>query len=226
MGQLPLRALRRADGAASAARPATPTTRPGRRAARAPARASAVAASFAAVAIGTETDGSVVCPATANGVVGIKPTVGLVSRRGVVPISHSQDTAGPMARTVADAVVVLEAMIGRDDRDPATAVATQAANWHLAEHLRSDGLQGKRIGVVRSDGRLPQRGGRAARAGDRRSRSRGRDGRRRPRVRRGPEGLGPGCVRRPALRVQARPERLPGRASRRANGCRPPPSRS
>ncbi len=110
----------------------------------------AVAAGFAPVAIGTETDGSVVCPANANGLVGIKPTVGLVSRFGVVPISHTQDTAGPMARTVADAVVTLEVMIGVDARDAASEVAAQAATWRLTENLRSDGLQGKRLGVVRS----------------------------------------------------------------------------
>jgi Asp-tRNA(Asn)/Glu-tRNA(Gln) amidotransferase A subunit family amidase len=82
--------------------------------------------------------------------VGIKPTVGLVSRFGIVPISHSQDTAGPMARTVTDAVVLLEAMIGRDERDAETAIAEVAADWDLAAHLRPDGLKGKRIGVVRS----------------------------------------------------------------------------
>jgi amidase len=100
-------------------------------------------------AIGTETNGSIVCPAGANGVVGIKPTVGLVSRTGIVPISHSQDTAGPMARTVADAVTVLSAMIGTDEQDPATEVAAAAA-WTLGDHLRKDGLRGKRIGVLRS----------------------------------------------------------------------------
>jgi amidase len=110
----------------------------------------AVAASLAAVAIGTETNGSIVCPSNANGVVGIKPTVGLVSRTGVVPISHSQDTAGPMARGVADAVLVLAAMIGPDESDPATDIAEKAAGWSLVEHLRSDGLEGKRIGVLRS----------------------------------------------------------------------------
>ncbi len=110
----------------------------------------AVAASFAAVAIGTETNGSIVCPATANGVVGIKPTVGLVSRSGVVPISHSQDTAGPMARSVADAVIVLSTLIGPDEADQATVVAEQVAGWDLEQHLRADGLDGKRIGVVRS----------------------------------------------------------------------------
>jgi amidase len=110
----------------------------------------AAAAGFAAVAVGTETNGSIVCPATANGVVGVKPTVGLVSRTGVVPISHSQDTAGPMARSVADAVVLLGAMIGHDPADPATGIADAAAGWDLATHLRADGLEGKRIGVLRS----------------------------------------------------------------------------
>ena len=106
--------------------------------------------SLAAATVGTETNGSVVCPATANGVVGIKPTVGLVSRTGVVPISHTQDTAGPMARSVADAVTLLSAMIGWDKADPVTEMAGQAAGWILDDHLRSDGLEGKRIGVVRS----------------------------------------------------------------------------
>ena len=110
----------------------------------------AVSAGFAAVAVGTETNGSIVCPANANGVVGIKPTVGLVSRTGIVPISHTQDTAGPMARTVADAVVLLSEMIGRDEADTATVVADQAASWRLVDHLREDGLEGKKIGVVRS----------------------------------------------------------------------------
>lgn len=110
----------------------------------------AVAAGFTTVAIGTETNGSVVCPATSNGVVGIKPTVGLVSRFGIVPISHTQDTAGPMARTVTDAVITLEAMIGVDRRDEATAIAAQAQKWSLTAHLIADGLDGKRIGVVRS----------------------------------------------------------------------------
>src|SRR5436189_111397 len=80
----------------------------------------AVAANLSAVAIGTETDGSIVCPATANGIVGIKPTVGLVSRSGIVPIAHSQDTAGPMARTVTDAAILLGAITGIDPIDPAT----------------------------------------------------------------------------------------------------------
>ena len=80
----------------------------------------AVAANFAAVAIGTETDGSIVCPSSANSIVGIKPTLGLVSRSGIIPIAHSQDTAGPMARTVADAAVLLGAIAGADPRDEAT----------------------------------------------------------------------------------------------------------
>ena len=80
----------------------------------------AVAANLCAVAIGTETDGSIVCPSAANGIVGIKPTVGLVSRAGIIPIAHSQDTAGPMARTVRDAAIVLNAIAGIDARDTAT----------------------------------------------------------------------------------------------------------
>jgi amidase len=110
----------------------------------------AVAASLTAVAIGTETNGSVVCPCTVNGIVGIKPTVGLVSRSRIVPISHTQDTAGPMGRTVRDAVVVLQSMIGRDPGDPATQIAERASGWSLEDRLREDGLKGKRIGVVRS----------------------------------------------------------------------------
>ncbi|MGB6000684.1 MAG: amidase family protein, partial [Thermoanaerobaculia bacterium] len=82
-----------------------------------------VSANLGAVAIGTETDGSVVCPANANGIVGIKPTVGLVSRSGIIPISHSQDTAGPMARTVTDAAILLGALTGIDPRDEATAAS-------------------------------------------------------------------------------------------------------
>lgn len=110
----------------------------------------AVAAGFAPLAIGTETNGSIVCPATVNGIVGIKPTVGLVSRTHVVPISATQDTAGPMARTVADAVVLLQALIGPDPADAATAIAAEAATWDLTAHLETDGLEGKRVGVLRS----------------------------------------------------------------------------
>ncbi len=111
----------------------------------------AVAASLAPLAVGTETNGSVVCPASVNGIVGIKPTVGLVSRFGIVPISHSQDTAGPMARTVTDAALLLQAMIGNDPADPVTELAASAADWDLAAGLRSDALYGARIGVLRSE---------------------------------------------------------------------------
>lgn len=109
--------------------------------------AAAVAANLAIAAIGTETDGSIVSPASRNGVVGVKPTVGLISRDGIVPISHSQDTAGPIARTVADAAVLLTAMTGVDPRD----VATRDAKWHAnyAQALDAEALRGARIGVAR-----------------------------------------------------------------------------
>ena len=108
----------------------------------------AIAANFAAVGIGTETDGSIVCPSGAAGLVGIKPTVGLVSRSGIIPISHSQDTAGPMARTVADAAALLTAMAGVDPRDPATArSAGKSADYVRA--LDAGALKGARIGVAR-----------------------------------------------------------------------------
>ncbi len=109
----------------------------------------AVAASLAAVGVGTETDGSIVCPSSANGLVGVKPTVGLVSRSGIVPISASQDTAGPMARTVADAAVLLAAMAGFDPADPATAAGRGRAPADYAGALDADGLRGARIGVAR-----------------------------------------------------------------------------
>ncbi len=109
----------------------------------------AVSANLTAVAIGTETDGSIVCPATANGIVGIKPTVGLTSRAGVVPISRTQDTIGPMGRTVADAAAVLGAMTGVDDRDPATAASDGNSHTDYTQFLDPDGLAGARIGVAR-----------------------------------------------------------------------------
>ena len=111
--------------------------------------AAAVSANLAAVAIGTETDGSVVCPSNANGIVGIKPTVGLVSRAGIIPISHTQDTAGPMARTVRDAALVLRALAGTDDRDRATAASDGHLEGDYTQFLDPQGLQGARIGVVR-----------------------------------------------------------------------------
>ena len=108
-----------------------------------------MAASLAAVAVGTETDGSITSPASVAGLVGLKPTVGLVSRAGIIPISHSQDTAGPMTRTVADAAVLLSAMAGSDARDPATRPADQK-KADYTRFLNRDGLKGKRIGVVRA----------------------------------------------------------------------------
>jgi amidase len=109
----------------------------------------AVAANLAPLAVGTETDGSIVCPATTCGIVGIKPTVGLVSRAGIVPISQSQDTAGPMARTVADAAALLTALAGEDPRDPETAAGRGRAADYTSV-LDARGLQGARIGVARN----------------------------------------------------------------------------
>ncbi|MFN8590173.1 MAG: amidase [Thermomicrobiales bacterium] len=111
--------------------------------------AAAVAANLCAAALGTETDGSIVCPSTACGVVGIKPTVGLTSRAGVIPISHSQDTIGPHARTVADATALLGALIGVDPRDPATAASAGKFHTSYTQFLDFDGLRGARIGVPR-----------------------------------------------------------------------------
>lgn len=108
----------------------------------------AVSAGFAIVAIGTETDGSITCPAAMNGLVGFKPTVGLVSRTGIVPISHSQDTAGPMTRTVRDAALVLNVIAGTDPADPATAQA-DARKTDYAAALDGASLSGVRIGVAR-----------------------------------------------------------------------------
>jgi amidase len=110
--------------------------------------AAAVAAGFVTVAIGTETNGSVICPSAANGVVGIKPTVGLVSRAGIIPISATQDTAGPIARDVRDAAIVLSAIAGSDPRDPATRDADKHATDYT-KFLDAEALKGKRIGVVR-----------------------------------------------------------------------------
>ncbi|HTK25581.1 MAG TPA: amidase [Pyrinomonadaceae bacterium] len=108
---------------------------------------SAIAANLAAVAVGTETDGSIICPSSTCGIVGIKPTLGLVSRSGVIPIAHSQDTAGPMARTVADAAALLSVLVGADPND---AITTQAkAEKDYTQFLQKDGLKGMKIGVAR-----------------------------------------------------------------------------
>jgi len=109
----------------------------------------AIAANLCAVAIGTETDGSVVCPSSANGLVGIKPTVGLVSRAGIVPISHSQDTAGPMARTLRDAATLLSAIVGADPSDSATVASQGKTQSDYTQFLDPNGLRGARIGVAR-----------------------------------------------------------------------------
>lgn len=110
----------------------------------------AAAASLCAAAVGTETDGSVVSPANANGLVGLKPTVGLLSRSGIIPISHTQDTAGPMARTVQDAALLLGALAGTDSRDAATREADARREVDYTRFLTKDGLQGARIGVVKN----------------------------------------------------------------------------
>jgi amidase len=109
----------------------------------------AVAANLCAAAIGTETDGSVVCPSSANGIVGIKPTLGLVSRSGIIPIAHSQDTAGPMARTVRDAAILLGALAGVDPHDGATGGSTGKVSTDYTKSLDPNGLKGARIGVAR-----------------------------------------------------------------------------
>ena len=107
-----------------------------------------VSANLAAAAVGTETNGSIICPALTNGVVGIKPTLGLISRSGIIPIAHTQDTAGPMARTVADAVILLGAMTGRDKQDITTAGADKKAAKDYTKFLDADGLRGARLGLV------------------------------------------------------------------------------
>jgi amidase len=110
----------------------------------------AVSANMCAVAIGTETDGSIVCPSSANGIVGIKPTLGLVSRAGIIPIAHSQDTAGPMTRTLRDAAILLSALAGVDARDPATSSGGTRGQTDYTKFLDPNGLRGARIGVART----------------------------------------------------------------------------
>ncbi|WP_321282328.1 amidase [Marinifilum fragile] len=108
----------------------------------------AVAANLCVAAIGTETDGSVICPSGHNGIVGIKPTLGMVSRTGIIPIAHSQDTAGPMAKSVRDAAILLEVISGADQNDKITLNdKNQAINY--STNLQKDALKGKRIGIVR-----------------------------------------------------------------------------
>ena len=107
-----------------------------------------VSANLCAVAIGTETSGSIISPAITNGVVGLKPTVGLVSRSGIIPISHTQDTAGPMTRTVADAAILLNAIAGTDRLDPATVEADRRRAKDYTKFLDPNGLKGARLGLV------------------------------------------------------------------------------
>lgn len=110
----------------------------------------AAAANLCAAAVGTETDGSVISPAQTNGIVGIKPTLGLLSRSGIIPVAHSQDTAGPMARTVADAAILLGVMTGIDGKDPATRLSKKRSFSNYTKFLDLDGLKGARIGVARN----------------------------------------------------------------------------
>jgi amidase len=110
----------------------------------------AVAANLCAVAIGTETNGSIACPSSINGIVGIKPTVGLWSRSGIIPISATQDTAGPMARTVSDAAILLGALTGIDAEDSVTRTSEGKSRTDYTPFLKADGLKGKRIGVEKS----------------------------------------------------------------------------
>ena len=109
----------------------------------------AVSAGIAPLAIGTETNGSIVCPSSINGIVGVKPTIGLVSRAGIVPIAHTQDTAGPMARTVADAAAMLGALTGRDALDDATQASEGRSHGDYTRFLDRDALRGARIGLLR-----------------------------------------------------------------------------
>jgi amidase len=106
-----------------------------------------VSANLCAASIGTETDGSIVCPSSVNGIVGLKPTIGLVSRSGIIPIAHSQDTAGPMTRTVADAAILLSFIAGYDEKDSATSQATKVQDY--TKFLKREGLRGKKIGIAR-----------------------------------------------------------------------------
>ncbi len=108
----------------------------------------AISANLAAVAVGTETNGSIICPATRSGVVGIKPTLGLISRSGIIPIAHTQDTAGPMARTVSDAAILLGVLVGTDKRDTTTSQSKKGKKDYT-KFLDREGLRGARIGVAR-----------------------------------------------------------------------------
>ena len=116
----------------------------------------AVSANLGAAAVGTETNGSIICPAVTNGVVGIKPTLGLISRSGIIPIAHTQDTAGPMARTVSDAAILLGAMIGRDKADSTTVDSEKRAAKNYTKFLDPNGLRGARLGLVMQYSQRPE----------------------------------------------------------------------
>ncbi|MFS0637982.1 amidase family protein [Mesobacillus foraminis] len=116
----------------------------------------AIAANLAAVSVGTETSGSILNPSCQNSLVGIKPTVGLISRRGIIPISYTQDTAGPMARTVKDAIYLLSALSGTDARDPVTLTNTSLSGEDFSRYLDPDGLQGAKLGVPRDPAYLEE----------------------------------------------------------------------
>ena len=107
----------------------------------------AVSANLTVIGIGTETNGSIVCPSSANGIVGIKPTVGMISRSGIIPISYTQDTAGPMARTLTDAVITLNVLKGKDEKDPKTNLGVKYLNRDYTKFLKLGGIKNKRIGV-------------------------------------------------------------------------------
>ena len=110
----------------------------------------ATAAGFCAASLGTETDGSIVCPSALCGVVGLKPTLGLLSRSGIIPVAHSQDTAGPMTHSVADAALLLNSLIGHDSKDTVTKAAENYANIDYSAYLKPDALEGARLGMVRT----------------------------------------------------------------------------
>ena len=118
--------------------------------------AAAVALGLVPVSIGTETNGSITCPASINGVVGIKPTVGLVSRHGIIPISSSQDTAGPLAMNVTDAAIVLQAISGRDPKDKATYLIPKNYDFDSLTKLEKNYLNGKKLGLIMPDANAPK----------------------------------------------------------------------
>ncbi len=137
------------DGAPGAAKPATRMCSTETHAAQAQVQLLPSLLTSAQVSVGTETDGSIVCPSAVNGIVGIKPTLGLISRSGIIPIAHSQDTPGPMARTVRDAAILLNVLVGPDPGDPATKESTSKVEPDYTKFLDLQGLRGARLGIAR-----------------------------------------------------------------------------